>query len=302
MADSALADDRVVVCDSDIFHDPDDAIMLIAAARTWKRLVVVTADEVITPDGADGLRARATRALLDALGRPDVPVIAGRGLGGYRMTLDYETLARLPEAPRIDLVDGLRAVFEETTEQVVWLGCGPATNLTALLSAAPHLAEQIELVQMGGWIDPVGYRDPSRASHNLRVDTVSAGIALRMCCTPRLVLSEHTGVEQIRVRPDWPLYQRLTGPQAPEWARLPGANFAIWCLTRDGSWMHDPLTYAAALRMFVSFQERRVRMASDGRLYLDPDGHLMQLSDTVDYDAFLSWLDAVTAADLAVAV
>ncbi|MGW0251144.1 nucleoside hydrolase [Nocardia goodfellowii] len=288
---SGALGDRTVLCDTDIFHDPDDAVMLIAAARTAKELVVVTADEVNSLDGGDGLRARAARAMLDGLGRSEVPVITGRSLGGYRLSLDYDTLARLPKPPRVDMIDALRALIEQSSEPVVWLGCGPATNLAALLAAAPHLAEQIDLVQMGGWFDPARYRKAPQASHNFRLDPAAAGIALRMCRS-RLVLSEHTAVDEIRVGPQWPLYQRLTSPHAPPWAHLPGANFTIWCLGRSGSWMHDPLTLTAALDLpFVRFRNARVRVDADGCLSVDPGGRPVQVSDTVDYTGFLAWLE-----------
>ncbi|MGW0252100.1 nucleoside hydrolase [Nocardia goodfellowii] len=292
---SSAVGGRTVVCDTDIYHDPDDAIMLIAAARTVESLIVVTADEVAAPNGGDGLRARAARVLLDGLGRPDVPVIAGKSLEGHRISLNHETLTELPRAPRLDLndlIDQLRAEFEHTSQPLIWLGCGPMTNLAELLLAAPHLAEQVDLVQMGGWFDPARYRKPELASHNLRLDPTSAGIALRMLPKARLVLSEHTAAEQIRVGPQWPLYQRLTGPDAPAWAKLPGSNFAIWCLSRSGSWMHDPLTLSAALDLpFVKFRTERIRIAEDGRLYRDPAGRAVQVSNSVDYDGFLAWLE-----------
>ncbi|MEV0766235.1 nucleoside hydrolase [Nocardia sp. NPDC050435] len=289
----------MTIVDTDIFHDPDDAIMLITAARTVESLIVVTADEVPAPDSGDGLRARAARLLLDGLGRHDVPVITGASLGGHRISLDHALLAELPRAPRFDLDDlrdRLRARIEQTTQPVRWLGCGPMTNLAELLLAAPDLAEQIELVQMGGWLDPARYRHPDRASHNLHADPTSAGTVLRMLPNVRLVLSEHTAAEQIRVGPQWPLYQRLTGPNAPAWAQLPGANFAIWCLTRSGSWMHDPLTLSAALDLgFVRFRPERIRIACDARLSRDPAGRAVQVSDSVDYDSFLAWLETATA-------
>ncbi|MCM6774445.1 nucleoside hydrolase [Nocardia sp. CDC159] len=295
MASSPVADDRLVVLDTDVLHDPDDAITLVVAARTIRRLVVVTADEVLVP-AEGGLRARGARAMLDALGRPDVPVITGFGSDGHRLAMDYETLMRLPYPPMIGLVDTIVDLCEQDSEPLRWIGCGPLTNLAEILTSAPHVAERVELVQMGGWLDPARYRDPSRASHNLRIDPRAAGVVLRMCRHPRLVLSEHTGVPAIRVTPDWLLYQRLTAPDAPQWARIPAANFAIWCRSRSGSWMHDPLTLTAALDLgFVTFRDERILLGEDGRLSCDPNGHAAQVSTEVDYAGFVGWLEEVTA-------
>jgi inosine-uridine nucleoside N-ribohydrolase len=47
---------------------------------------------------------------------------------------------------------------------VTWVGCGPMSNLAAVLTIAPYLSEQIAVTQMGGWLSPERYRDPRRAT------------------------------------------------------------------------------------------------------------------------------------------
>lgn len=281
----AVFDRQTVVLDTDLLFDPDDVTNLIAAARTIQHLVVVTADEV------GGWRARAARGVLDAIGRTDVPVIEGVDLGNDQLILDPQTRDELPQPPKIDLVDGIRDICDNTSEQVIWVGCGPMTNLAEILESTPDLAEQLLVTQMGGWLDPTRYRNPDKASHNLRIDERSAGVALRMCHHLRLVLSEHTGVPQTRITRDSLLYRRFAAPDAPAWATMAAANFDGWFTHRTGSWMHDPLTLAAILQMpFITFGEERIRIERDVRLYRDPQGRTIRVSDTVDYPAFMNWL------------
>jgi hypothetical protein len=72
---------------------------------------------------------------------------------------------------------------------------------------------------------------------------------------------------------------------------LVAANFDAWFERRSGSWMHDPLTLAAALgEPFVTFAPERIQIAADTRLYRDPDGRDIEISVAVDYSAFATWL------------
>lgn len=84
------------------------------------------------------------------------------------------------------------------------------TNLATVLSAAPHLADRVVVTQQGGWLDR--YRDKTRASHNLRLDTRAAGLALRAASRPRLLLSDFTGADDITITPN---------PSCIEWSPHP---------------------------------------------------------------------------------
>ncbi|MFF0492953.1 nucleoside hydrolase [Nocardia sp. NPDC004068] len=292
-AATPIARARTIVLDTDLGHDPDDAINLIAAARTITDLTVFTCDEVF-----GDLRARMGKAMLGALGRDDVQVVAGVDLGASRMAMDYETVAGWPQVSTPPLVEVVRELCERSSEPLLWVGCGPLSSLAQVRNLAPDLLDHIQLVQMGGWLDGSRYRNSTRASHNLRVDIPAARAVLGTIASPRLVLSEHTGVPAIRVTPRWPLYQRLTAPDAPDWARIAGTNFAIWCRSRDGSWMHDPLTLAEALgKRFVPFEHAAIRIDEHGLLHRDQEnGQPMLVStDPIDYHPFLDWLDVVTA-------
>ncbi|WP_051030257.1 nucleoside hydrolase [Nocardia takedensis] len=287
----------LVILSTDIGYDPDDLFALTAAARTVDNLVVVTSDEV------GGLRAELARRMLDLLGREDVEVLRGVDLGGKRRFLpdpgqdipDYirPTPEEQLEAGGASISRLVDLVFDSTHHPVHWVGCGPMTELAHLLASAPDAAEQILVTQMGGWLDD--YRSPDRAEHNLRTNSLAAGVALRMLPSPRLVLADHTNNPAIRVTPDWDLIRALDSDHAPEWARLIGTHFHRWlALGYDGSWMHDPLTFTAALAYpFIDFTETRVRIEDDARLYRDPYGRTMRVSETVRYPAFAEWLHEV---------
>ncbi len=283
----------LVVLDTDIGGDPDDFVALVVAARLVPDLLVVTADEV------GGLRAQLARRVLGLVGRSDVEVIEGIDLGERRLFLPDPGQSVpayvLPsvqerEDRRHELADALNQRIVNAEGPVQWVGCGPMTNVATLLRAAPELAEQITVTQMGGWLDHC--RDPERGEHNLRTDTLATGWALRILPAPRLVLADHTNHPEIRVTTDWTLIHALDSDSAPEWARLLSAHFHRWIARGyDGFWLHDPLTLSAALGYeFVTFAETRVRIGDDARLCRDPYGRLIRASADADYAGFVAWL------------
>lgn len=97
-------------------------------------------------------------------------------------------------------------------------------------------------------------------THNLHTDIPSAAWALRMVHRPRLVLSEHTAVPQLRITAEHPLYRRVSAPGAGSSAEVLADGLGTWFGYQrgrgldQGSWMHDVLTLAAALDLpFVPF-------------------------------------------------
>ncbi|MCX4094570.1 nucleoside hydrolase [Nocardia sp. alder85J] len=285
--------------DTDIAYDPDDIVTAVLAAATIENLIVVTADEI------GGRRARVARRVLDLFGRDDVPVITGLGLdsGDHRIVVDGPAAPTWAE--RTDLVAGIAQACAAAQGRARWIGCGPMRNLATVLSVEPHLADVLTVTQMGGWYRPARYRNPHRASHNFHVDMQSAGLALRATRRDRtrLVLSEHTAVDELHITEESPLYRQLAASTMP-WAQLVTENFDKWFAYQQGrgkaagSWMHDPLTLAAALELpCITFRTERLRIGADARLFPDPNGLDIQVSDTVDYPAVVQWItDILTSA------
>ncbi|WP_216917838.1 nucleoside hydrolase [Nocardia noduli] len=283
----------LTVLDTDIGGGPDDFVALVIAARLIPDLLVVTADEV------GGLRARLARRVLDSLGRGDVEVIEGIDLGHRRLflpdpgqTVPAYVLPGVEELEdrRHELADALYERIVNTEGPVCWVGCGPMSNLTALLLATPEVAEQITVWQTGGWLDH--HYDLEASEHNLHTDTLAAGLALRILPTPRLVLADHTHHREIRVTTDWTLIHALDSDTAPDWARLLSAHVHRWIARgHHGFCLHAPLTLSVALgQPFVVFAPAHVRIGDDARLYRDPYGRPTRVSNTVDYSGFVTWV------------
>ncbi|MBP2476134.1 pyrimidine-specific ribonucleoside hydrolase [Crossiella equi] len=270
-----------LVIDTDAGGDPDDALALVAAATVPELALVLTGDEL--PGGG---RARFVRHLLDLLGRPDVPVVAGRDLGNTRLDCIRALVpAEVPAQP----TDVLAAVSSVCTGPVRWAGLGPMSNLADVLTERPELTDRIVLTQMGGALH---YRDPDRAEHNVRVDPAAARVVLARAVRPRFVLSDTTFRPELEIRVASPVHQRLAAPAAPPWAGLLAAHLAQW-FTRfhPGTVQHDALTLSAALRLpFVPFATDRVVLDGIGRMRQAPEGTEVELSGRADHEAFLPWL------------
>ncbi|WP_435590815.1 nucleoside hydrolase [Nocardia sp. bgisy118] len=282
----------LVILDTDIGYDPDDLVALVIAARKVPHFAVITADETC------GRRASLARHVLDLLDRTDVPVIAGLDLGGeHRFLGDRgQGAPRHPDTTGEELLDRLERfnteltrLFATATGSIRWVGTGPMTNLNAVISNVPDMADRLTVTQMGGWIDH--YHNKTRASHNFHTDPASAGLTLRALPTLRLVLSEHTNSPYIQITSDWALVRRLSAWSAPAWAHLLATHFCMWFARQPGSWMHDPLTLSAALDLpCVTFRREPIRIGRDARLHHDPDGRPIEFSCAVDYDGFLDWM------------
>ncbi|WP_051499058.1 hypothetical protein [Nocardia sp. BMG51109] len=163
------------------------------------------------------------------------------------------------------------------------------SNLAHVFTVEPHRSELIEVWQQGGWLDE--YRDLRRASHNLRLDQVAAGLALRTALAPRLLLSDWTNDDRLAITPDSDLFRLMSKPDVPHWARWIAVSLERWCDRKPASKMHDPLLLSATLGLpFVRFDEVRVRIEPDARIYRDRRGRLMRVATDVDYAGFMAWL------------
>jgi inosine-uridine nucleoside N-ribohydrolase len=282
---------RFVAMDTDCFYDPDDAISMVLAALLVEKLIVVTCDETV------GRRARGARRFLDLLGRPDVPVVAGAELDGEQRFIMDDLIPDVPDQSH-DLVEAVAGACAAAAGQpVYWVGQGPMSNLAEVFLQRPELAERLAVVQQGGWLDE--YRDPTRASHNFRLDETAAGLAVRAAFEPKLLLSDHTNADELLITRESELYRLVSAPDAPEWARWIALHLGRWFDRGKPSHMHDPLALSVALDCgFVQFAEVRVRIEADARMYRDRGGRPVAVSTGVAYEAFMQWLTAVFAAGI----
>lgn len=274
-----------LILDTDIGGDPDDAIAVAVAAVSVPELaLVVTCDEV------GGRRARFARVLLDACGRPEVPVVAGSSLPAPGPFVVGSLVSdAVPPPTGVDHLEVLDRFCASVAGRVRWVGLGPMTNLAGLLARSPGLADRLQVTLMGGAIN---YRDPERAEHNVRLDVAAARAVLAATRQPDWVMSDVTFTPKIEVTAGHPLYAWLAEPSAPRWAQLLRAHLDVWFARHhEGSMQHDPLTLSAALQLpFVDFRRERVVMEDDGRMFLRDDGYDVNLSYQVRYGAFVEWL------------
>lgn len=155
---------RRVVLDCDTGTDDAIAIML-AVARPELELLAVT---VVWGNQAVEHTADNSRRTLDLIGRPDIPVYAGRGepvappagAPAPEGSPESDTLP-LPTATQAiepqDAVEWLVETARATTEQFTLVPTGSMSNVAAAIAADPAFVESIdEIVMMGGVIERGG--------------------------------------------------------------------------------------------------------------------------------------------------
>lgn len=273
-----------MIIDTDAGGDPDDAIALVAAAVEPTLALVVTNDEL------GGERARFVRHLLDLLGRADVPVVAGSDLGNTRLdTIEGLTPPEVAAQPE-DVLAAVTVVCSSTTDQVRWVGIGPASNLAMLLTEREDLAERLAVTQVGG---ALRYRDPERADHNFRTDPEAAAVLLAKARIPRLLLSEVTFTPEVEIAEHSPVHRMLGDPAAPPWARLVAAHLDQWYERfHHATMQHDALALTTALgRPFVDYYREHILIDERGRTTVAREGgHDVRLSGRARLDAYMRWL------------
>ncbi|MGW4369270.1 hypothetical protein ACWEKT_26860 [Nocardia takedensis] len=276
--------DLLVLC-LDLGYSPDRLFALVAASRLVGHLVVVTTDEVA------GLRAGLARRMLELLGRGEVEVIEGIDLGGERRFLpdpgqvvpDY---LFPPSRERLERdessIDRLADLLADTAGRVHWAGTGPMTELSCLRGAVPDMSARITVTRAGAPLDTGGRLKCTERAPG--TNSPLADLAPRRPSAPRLVLDEHTDID---LTGDWALIRALGADSAPGWARLLSTHVERWFARGHGrAPMSAPLVLSAALgHPFVTFDDTRPRH--------DLRGRVIRVSETVDREAFLSWLVGV---------
>ncbi|RZS40717.1 pyrimidine-specific ribonucleoside hydrolase [Herbihabitans rhizosphaerae] len=281
-----------LIVDTDAGGDPDDAVALVLAASRPELTLVITGDE------CGGERARFTRHLLDLLGRADVPVVRGTDLGNTRyVCIDGLVPDTVPAQPD-GMLDAVLSVCDATDGPVRWVGIGPLSNLAAVLTAHPPLAERLTVTQMGGALN---YRDPERAEHNFRLDPAAAATVLAHARDLTLVMSDVTFTPELEIAPGSTTHRALAGESAPAWARLVAGHMARWFdRFHPGTIQHDALTLATALgRPFVELATGHVALDELARMRSDENGTRVALSRSADYPAAMAWIGGGLGAALA---
>ena len=273
-----------LIIDTDLGGDADDAIALAAAAHSLPELALV-----ITTDEIRGERARFARHLLDELGRPEVPVVAGAELGNTRyFCVEGLTPTSIEQQPT-DVHRAVNDLLAATTGPLRWVGMGPMTNLHRLLRGDAALAQRLQVTQMGGAIN---YRNPTQAEHNFRLDPDAARHAVAALTDLTLVTSDVTFTDQLAIDTTSAIYRSLTQPHAPDWATLIREHLDRWFARfHPATMQHDALTLSAAMRLpFVTLTHATVTLDPRARMRADPDGVPVWMSTRALYPQFMDWL------------
>ncbi len=278
-----------VILDADIGGEPDDAMALVIAARELPELTLV-----VTSDEMSGQRARYARLLLDAAGRPDVPVVAGRQLSAtpcfFAVGLTPGSVAVQPD----DVAAAVRAACERAGGVARWIGLGPLSNLAALLSRDPGLARRLFITQLTGTVNRA---DPALAPRNFRLDPGAARQVLSAARYLRLVGFDTAGRPGCEITAATPVFRELAGAAGapvPLWAGLLASHCRqFFARYHPAVLPAGPLALSAALRFpFTSFAWAVLAADGAGRISERRGGRAVLLSQDSDYPALARWLQA----------
>ncbi len=269
-----------VILDTDIGDDIDDTFALLMLLRS-KELDLKL---VVTDFGDTVYRARLAAKLLEAMGRPDVPL--GIGLrqnekpGAQAEWLGDYALSRYPGKVHADGVQALIDTVMASKERVTVIAIGPAPNFEVALQREPRLAERARFVGMYGSLHR-GYDGAARRDAEWNVKSAILGFRRALEAPWPMLLTPLDTCGIVRLAP-------------PKWAKVlaspdPGAralveNNRLWCKARPDICGKDPTraerdttvlydtvaVYLAFSQKLVRLEETGVRVDDAGMTIPDP--------------------------------
>ena len=250
----------------------DDAVAILMALAAPGAEVVG-----LTTVGGNVSLARATRnalALLQAAGRPEIPVARGaarplrgrfnpsvafHGPGGLSVRLPNPTVRPVNESAVDFIADRLSRHPGETT----LVALGPLTNLARLLQRHPGaLAKAHRIVVMGGAVDTPGNVTP-KAEFNFHSDPVAADMVLSGGLP--ITLADLAACRQVAINRQQAL--RLTTSDNPigQLALRIVQNWFRHGPARQTFEFYDPLAVALALESgLATVRNTNLSVAADG--------------------------------------
>jgi inosine-uridine nucleoside N-ribohydrolase len=169
----SAAEPQLVILDTDIGDDIDDAFALALALRSPElRLLGIT-----TAYGDTELRARLVDRYLGAVGRSDIPVAAGVPTPHLYNLTQAAYARREPDRKHPDAAGFLLDQIRAHPGQITLIAIGPLTNVQAAIERAPSTFRQLKrVVLMGGSVYrgyddwKTGTRRPASSEWNVRCD------------------------------------------------------------------------------------------------------------------------------------
>ena len=160
-AGSALAKPELVVIDTDIGDDIDDAFALGLALKSPELKVL----GVTTAFGNTELRAQLAERYLEAAGRGEIPVAAGIHTETTNPMTQAAYARRGPEKAYPDGVTFLLDQIRAHPGEVTLIAIGPLFNVQAAIQRDPATFRKLKRVVMMGGSIARGYDDPKTGAH-----------------------------------------------------------------------------------------------------------------------------------------
>ncbi|MCC6731039.1 MAG: nucleoside hydrolase [Chthonomonadales bacterium] len=273
---------RKVILDTDIGDDVDDAYALaLVCADPNVRLLGVT-----TAFGDTARRAELAARLLSVLGKPEVPVRAGRA-GGHPIGRQYEWARGFRSRALADeeAVAFIKRQVDRAPGEVTLVAVGALTNLGDLVTRHPRSARKIrEIVIMGGAVH-VGYsnKPPVEPEWNIRCDPAAARAVYSSGVPLTMAGLEATTMLQLDVERQKRLFA--------QGGRATDALAALTVLWGNGvPTLFDPMAVAWALgHRFCQTERLRVEVEESGLTRIVEGEPNVTVLIEPRKDAFLDW-------------
>jgi inosine-uridine nucleoside N-ribohydrolase len=163
---------QLAILDTDIGDDIDDAFALALVLRSPEiKLVGIT-----TAFGDTELRARLVDRYLKAVGRTDIPVLAGKATPHNNIFTQAAYAEREPERKHKDGVQFLLDQIKAHPGQVTLIAIGPLVNVGEAIRHDPETFRKLRrVVMMGGSVyRGYGQGRPPEPEWNIRLDPAAA--------------------------------------------------------------------------------------------------------------------------------
>lgn len=267
--------------------DIDDGLAIALALRSPELEVLGLTIVNGNVDATTG--TTVARALLQRLGRADIPVLRGaseplarsldRLRGWYDAVLggsSHVTGGLSPQGPTSDehAADYLCRVVRERPGEVVVIAIGPMTNLALAIQRDPTFARNVgELVVMAGSATTYAQNVTVVGDFNAYVDPEALDIVMRSGARIRMVGLDQTSKVML-TRADAGELRRTTDPFSrwaadctDAWIDFLGRAFPNRPEHVDGCFLHDPLVVAAVTHPeLLTWQPADVQVITDSEL------------------------------------
>lgn len=286
---------HVVLIDTDIGNDIDDALALALALRSPE----IELQGVTTVFGDTQKRALLAAHLLQTFGREDIPVAAGQQLP---LQLRHQPPS-VPQAaiinpcatsPALSSYSGPELIIQTAMAHqghLILLCLGPLTNVAIALTIEPRLFMAIRGIIMSGGTGGIPFPD-----WNTRSDARAAQIVLAAGIPVTMLGWDVTTRCQLRESD----IERLAYESSPQ-TRLLNQLLAVWRRHRPRwqprlPFLHDPLTVVALCSPeLLQFEEMTARVFTHGLFkgFMVPrlmNGPLVQAATAVQAEKARKWI------------